>query len=172
MNWKTFGLLALSGLVGFSMGLGIKVAYETMTLQPYNWGNKQPVIVNCYGDDFSEAQFVRAIHYWTIRGHNIAFYEHSPPDSICEREGYIEGFIVLKKANPEKLKSSTLAITKRWTSFEIMKGAIIKYKPGTQNLLWINEHELGHALGYAHVEEEGHIMHPQYHKMSGKFWIP
>ena len=33
-------------------------------------------------------------------------------------------------------------------------------------------HELGHAFGYTHVELEGHIMHPSFNMMSGKFWIP
>ena len=36
----------------------------------------------------------------------------------------------------------------------------------------LNEHELGHALGFAHIEEEGHIMHPIYGKMGKNFWIP
>ena len=152
--------------------MALKFAYESITFQPYNWKGKHPVIVNCYGDDFSEEQFVRAIDYWTVKGHDIAFYEHNPSDSICETEGHIEGFIILRKADLRELNDSTLAVTKRWTSFDEMKGAVIKYKPGTQNLQWINEHELGHALGYAHVEEDGHVMHPRHHKMEGKFWIP
>jgi hypothetical protein len=172
MNPKILPALILGFALGFGIGLGIKVIYEATTFQPYSWGDKKPVIVNCYGEDFSEAQFIRAIHYWTIRGHLVGFYEHNPPGSICETEGLLEGFIILKKAHPQDLKSSTLAVTKRWTSFSQMKGAIISYRAGTQNLQWINEHELGHALGYTHVEEDGHVMHPQHHKMEGKFWIP
>ena len=172
MKLRLIALLLLSGIVGFALGVGIKFVYEATAFKPYTWDNKAPIIVNCYGEDFSEAQFVRAVHYWTIRGHNIGFYEHNPPASICEREGYIEGFIVLRKADRGELSSPTLAVTKRWTSFDKLKGAVIKYRPGTQNLAWINEHELGHALGYAHVEEDGHIMHLLQHKMAGKFWIP
>tara|TARA_Y100000593_G_scaffold71742_1_gene131758 strand:- start:767 stop:1282 length:516 start_codon:yes stop_codon:yes gene_type:complete len=171
MKRTILGML-IGFLAGFGGGLAIKLAYEAMTFKPYTWGDKQPVVVNCYGDDFSEAQFLRAIHYWTIRGHNIAFYEQNPPASVCETEGHIEGFIILRKARPRGLSESTLAVTKRWTSFDQMRGAVIQYRAGTQNLQWINEHELGHALGYAHVEEDGHIMHPQHHKMEGKFWIP
>ena len=163
-------------IIGFCTGVGgglaLKLAYEAVTFQPYNWGDNHPVVVNCYGEEFSEAQFLRAIDYWTIKGHTVAFYEQNPPPSVCETEGHLEGFIILRKAEWGELSSSTLAVTKRWTSFDRMKGAVIKFRAGTQNLQWINEHELGHALGYTHVEEDGHIMHPQHHKMEGKFWIP
>ena len=105
MRWKLAGLLVLSGLLGFALGIGIKFVYEATAFKPYTWGENKPIIVNCYGEDFSEAQFVRAIHYWTIRGHNIAFYEHSPPQSICDRDEYIEGFIILRKAKGSELSS-------------------------------------------------------------------
>ena len=171
MKRTIIGML-LGFFLGFGGGLALKLVYEASTFQPYTWGDKKPVIANCYGEEFSEAQFLRAIQYWAQKGHEIAFYEHNPPESVCETESYLEGFIILKKAKPRSLSESTLAVTKRWTSFDQMKGAVIKYKPGTQNLQWINEHELGHALGYAHVEENGHIMHPQHGNMTGKFWIP
>ncbi len=158
-------------VLGFLFGIGIKYVYESTAFKPYNW-QKAPVIVNCYGDDFSETQFLRAIHYWTIRGHSIAFYEHNPPESICDTENHIEGFIILRKGKRFDHESAVLAHTKRWTSLTALRGAVITYRPGTQNLMWINEHELGHALGYSHIEEEGHIMHPLFHKMAGKFWIP
>ena len=158
-------------LLGFAFGIGIKYVYEITAFKPYSWGKNRPVIVNCYGNDFSEAQFVRAIHFWTIRGHGISFYEHNPPETICEEE-HIEGFIILRKGTRFSHDSGVLAHTRRWTSLTTLNAAVITYRPGSQNLAWINEHELGHALGFSHVEEVGHIMHPLFHKMSGKFWIP
>ena len=65
-----------------------------------------------------------------------------------------------------------MANTRRMTSNLIIKAVEIRYKPGSQNLTLINEHELGHAFGYAHVEIEGHVMHPIFDKMGPKFWIP
>ena len=112
---------------------------------------------------------IRAIEYWALRGERIGFYEHNPPDAVCN-EVWIEGFIILRKS--ENLKASTLASTRRYTTFSEMRGAVIHYKPGSFNLRLINEHELGHALGYAHVEIVGHIMHPLYHKMGRDFVIP
>ena len=171
MKLKTSLFLIISFTLGFFLGLAFKFAYESTSPRPYSWPEgKPPIIVNCYGKDFSKLQMTRAVHYWTIRGERIGFYEHNPPDSVCQAN-WLEGFIILKKVDSFK-KSSTLASTKRYTSFDKLKGAVIFYKPGSQNLSLINEHELGHALGFAHVEIEGHIMHPIYHKMGRNFWIP
>ena len=84
----------------------------------------------------------------------------------------IHGFIVLRKAGWFELGPETLASTRRLTSKLVIKSATITYRPGSQNLDLLNEHELGHALGYAHLEEEGHIMHPLYYKMGEGFWVP
>jgi hypothetical protein len=163
---KIMMMLFLSFIIGLSIGFGVKYTWENTAFKPYAWGeDEEPTVANCYGEDFSEIQIIRAISYWTAKGHNISFYEHTPSVSICENE-YLQGFIILRKGGRFQME------TKRFTSLETIKAAVITYRPGAQNLMWINEHELGHALGYAHYEENGHIMHPLYHKMSEKFWIP
>ena len=171
MTWRILGLLFLTLITGFCIGLGIKFFYETKTFKPYYW-DRPPIIANCYGDDFSELQMIRAIDFWAIRGHNIGFYEHNPPASICESDELIYGFIILRKAGRFEMDAHTLANTRRMTSGLIIKAVEIRYKPGSHNLTLINEHELGHAFGYAHVEIEGHVMHPIFDKMGPKFWIP
>ena len=60
----TFGRLVMLGLaflVGFTTGGGIKFVYESTTFKQYDW-QKKPIIVNCYGDDFEEAQIRNAIY--------------------------------------------------------------------------------------------------------------
>ena len=171
MTWRISVILSVCLFIGFLMGLGIKWAYETNTFKPYEW-KTLPIIANCYGEDFSELQMIRAIDYWTIRGHPIGFYEHNPPESICKSKDMLQGFIVLRKAKWWELDGSTLASTKRMTAGLRLLGATITYRAGSQNLDLLNEHELGHALGYAHIEEEGHIMHPIYGKMGEGFWVP
>ena len=169
MNFKkTVILLTVCFLLGFFGGIGIKFYYESTTFQPFTWDNP-PAVVNCYGKDFNKYQFERAIEYWAIRGHKIAFYEHEPPASVCENY-WLDGMIILRKR--EDLPHDTLANTKRMTAAFTMRSSIIQYKPGSQNLNLLNEHELGHALGFTHVEKEGHVMHPNYHKMGRDFYIP
>ena len=172
LSFKACVGLALVFLTGFALGIGIKILYESSTIKPYSWNViAGPIIVNCYGKDFSEAQMMRAVDYWTVRGEVIGFYEHNPPPSVCEHK-WLKGFIILKKSKKLALQDKTLASTRRYTSFNVVHGAVIEFRPGSQNLDLINEHELGHALGYAHVDIPGHIMHPLYSKMGKDFWVP
>lgn len=171
MNRYLATLLGVCFAIGFLIGSAMKYGYETTVFKPYEW-TVPPIIVNCYGEDFSEPQMIRAVDYWTLRGHEIGFYEHNPPQSICESKDMVHGFIVIKKAKWYEIDGPTLASTKRMTSGLRVVAATIIYRKGSQNLHLINEHELGHALGYAHVEEEGHIMHPLYQKMGDGFWVP
>ncbi len=171
MMWKVGTILSSCLVAGFMLGIGIKFVYEANTFKPYEW-KSAPIIANCYGDDFSELQMTRAMHFWTVRGQNFGFYEHNPPDTICDSKDMIHGFIVLRKAKWWELDAPTLANTRRMTSGFRLVAATITYRPGAHNLDLLNEHELGHALGFAHVEEKGHIMHPIYGMMGGKFWVP
>ena len=161
-------LLTVCFVAGFSIGVGIKFYYESTTFKPFSWDEK-PTIVNCYGKDFNKYQFERAIEFWAIRGYKTAFYEHNPPAAVCESH-WIDGMIILRKN--KNLPHDTLANTKRMTAAFTMRSAIIQYKPGSQNLNLLNEHELGHALGFTHVEKEGHVMNPNYHMMGRDFYIP
>ena len=165
MIYRNILLASIILVLGFVLGILGKYTYERSTLKPYEW-RSLPIIVNCYGPDFSEVNMVKAIHYWTIRGYDIGFYEHNPPESVCkDRSGWTHGMIILRKASFFQLSPETLASTKRYTSLREIKGAVILYRPGSDRLDLLNEHELGHALGYTHVEVEGHIMHPLYEKM-------
>lgn len=170
-NIKTLANLAMTFIFGFILGLSGKLAYENSTMYPYSW-ESLPIVVNCYGSEFSELQMIRAIDYWAVRGYSIGFYEHNPPESVCNHENWIYGMIIIKKAKPFQLDSVTLAKTIRYTSLNKMKGAEIIYRPGSFNLSLINEHELGHALGFTHVDIDNHIMHPMFNKMGPDFWIP
>ena len=145
-------LLLFCFIVGFSTGIGIKFYYESTTFKPFAWDDS-PVIVNCYGKDFNKYQFERAIEYWAIRGYNVGMYVHSPSDEVCDNE-WLDGMIILRKS--EKLSNGILANTIRRTSTFTMRSAVIQYAPGSQNLNLLNEHELGHALGFTHVEKEKH----------------
>ena len=153
------------------IGLGIKFLYESTTFKPYEW-KTTPIIANCYGEDFSEIQLTRAMHFWTVREEKFGSYDHNPPDVLCDSKDMAHGYIVLRKAKWWELEGPTLANTRRMTSGLRIVAATITYRPGAHNLDLLNEHELGHALGYAHVEEKNHIMHPIYGMMGDKFWVP
>ena len=164
-----FFLLLTSLCVGIIAGTAIVIHYEASTIQPWEWKDP-PIIVNCYGEDFNELYVVRGVDYWTLRGHHFAFIEQNPPKEVCEMEK-IGGFIMLKKRRVDN-GDGTLAITRRVVRFGEIRSVVIFFNPGAFKLDNIIEHELGHALGFQHVEIEGHIMHPTYGSMGDKFWVP
>tara|TARA_A100001015_G_C15029584_1_gene732446 strand:+ start:535 stop:1053 length:519 start_codon:yes stop_codon:yes gene_type:complete len=172
MKLKTLLGTVVAFVLGLTVGFAGKVAYEESVLKPWAWApGDGPIIINCYGEDFPEIQIVKAIDYWVLRGESVAFYEMNPPEAVCANE-HINDFIILRKAPPGYLNEATIAATTRRTQLFNMRSAVIHFRPGSYNLDLIIEHELGHAFGYGHIEEEGHIMHPQYNKMGPRWWIP
>jgi hypothetical protein len=161
--------LFITLIVGFIVGLTMKVVYEKNVFQAWVWP-EPPIVLNCYGKIFPEVVVVRAIDYWTTRGFPIAMYEMNPSKETCEKE-YIEGFIIISR-EPNLNHENVLGQTARYTRLMWMRGAVIKLRPGGYNLDLLLEHELGHALGLGHVEIEGHIMHPMYMDIGPNFWFP
>ena len=159
--------LSCSLIIGFCLGAIIKFTYEATAFKPYSW-KKPPTIINCYGKNFSEVSMIRAIHYWAVRDQQLGLYVHKPNSNLC-KELWIDGYIIIRRNNA--LPRNTLASTKRYTSVGNIKSAVIDYNPGSFNLYLINEHELGHALGFSHINEIGHIMNPMYKNMGLDFYI-
>jgi len=167
-----FSALFLSLVLGMIVGFNMKLVYELNTFKQYSWENP-PNIVNCYGKEFSEQSIKRAMTYWTRKGEKFGFYEHRPPKNLCDKK-YIPGFIILKKVKKRDvhINETALAATIRQTSFLNIISSIIYYKEENYKLHLLNEHELGHALGYAHVKKAGHIMHPSFSLMGPNFYVP
>ena len=164
---KNLTALIASLLTGLFLGFFVKIAYESNTVKPYAW-NEPPIVLNCYGKKFSKLHMTRAIECWAIRNHHFGSYIHNPDPEMCEKE-WKEGYIIIRI--DETMSSETLARTKRYTSLHKITGAVIKFKPKSFNLYLLNEHELGHALGYSHVEKKGHVMHPIHESMGLDFYI-
>ena len=161
-------LLTTSLLLGMLFGSYAITKYEQSTFKPWSW-NQTPIVANCYGEELNYVYIEKTVRYWEKKGHEFAFIVQWPPDSVCDYD-FLDGFIILKKA---RLRDPTLAATKRKQGIlKNIKAALIEFSPGTYRLDNVMEHEFGHALGYSHVEIDGHIMHPNFERMSPKFWIP
>ena len=171
MTFRRLYLLGAAFLFGFVAGGGMKFVYESTTFKQYDW-EQDPVVVNCYGDDFDEAKIRDAIYYWNVRGYRTQRYIHNPSKEICDAPGMVPGFIILRKAKDTDLEDQTLASTKRRTTGMTITGAEVLYRSGSYKLDLLSEHELGHAFGFAHIERVGHVMHPMYNKMGKGFWVP
>tara|TARA_Y100000592_G_scaffold95632_1_gene162582 strand:- start:6573 stop:7082 length:510 start_codon:yes stop_codon:yes gene_type:complete len=168
MNYlQVFLWFMASFLLGILLGTAAVETYEKSSFRPWEW-KYPPIIVNCYGKDMNELHIVQAVHYWTLKGHNVSYIEQNPTDTLCQAD-HIHGFIMIKKKN---LPYGTLGETRRYVYMLNIVSAVIYFDAGTYRITNVFEHEMGHALGYNHVEEEGHIMHPIWDKMTNRFWIP
>ena len=144
-------------LLGFTAGGGVKFVYESTTFKQYEWGH-DPIVANCYGSDFDERKIRNAIYYWNVRGYRTHRYLHNPSREICDAPGMIPGFIILRKATDSDLEEQTLASTRRHTIGMSITAAEVLYRTGSYKLDLLSEHELGHAFGFAHTEQAGHII--------------
>ncbi len=165
LSWIMSILASL--LVGISIGTCIVIEYEQSVFKAYEWDDP-PMVANCYGGDFNELYIQQAVSFWENHGHKVAFIEQNPPDILCEAES-MDGWIILKMKQQD---GETLAVTKRRVAFGKIKSSIIYFNPGSYRLENVIEHELGHAFGYKHIDEVGHVMHPEWGKMGPNFWLP
>ena len=170
-KWVKFSLvyMAIAFITGFVIGTAGKLTYEATTFKPYTWGNRRPIILNCYGEDFPKYNLADAVSFWHRYNHKIDFYEMKPPKKVCD-VGWIDDTIIIRKAEPGQLHANTLAQTERKTRLGSIVSVQIYFQPGAQNLDLIIEHELGHAFGYGHYDFKTHIMHSQYERMGPMFW--
>ena len=159
--------VVISFLIGIILGTLFIISYERLTFRPFEW-SEDPIILNCYGKELDELYIVEAVHYWTVKGHNFGYIENNPPPHLCKAD-FIQGFIMIKKKD---LPHNTLGVTKRRIFMNKIVSAVIYFDASTYRITNVFEHEVGHALGYNHVEEDGHIMHPLWDKMTPEFWIP
>ena len=170
-RFKKFMLLACVWLIGFVVGHGGVAMYGSQVFKAWEWHeNDLPIIANCYGEDFNEWYIKRGTDYWENKvGQQIGFILQDPPKDLCKHQ-MLDGFIIFRKSRA--LDPGTIASTKRRTRMGRILAAEVRFSPGSFKLDLIVEHELGHAFGFGHIEEEGHIMHPSYGKMGPKFWVP
>lgn len=136
----------------------------------FSW-KRPPTIVVCY-EEFPVYLLYRAIDFWQMRGKEFEGVIPSGPSGLCAIDS-IPNTIIIRRALYDQLRPEELAITKRMSDTNgNMVAAVIYFKEDKLHHNLIIEHELGHALGYGHVNKHKHIMNPYHERMGLNFWIP
>lgn len=142
------------------------------------WGRTRPVprigewvttpsVRICKHAPTTEAEVRSAVEWWRSKGYEFVTIT---PDTIqygCvvgEARGSILIELVSGDAYDPKYAATT-SVTHSTTpdenGFVEIYSARIRLKYKTGNLPRVLEHELGHALGFAHINTYGHIMHKE-----------
>ena len=166
---RKFAYIFFAGMVGFALGLCIRVSIDANKFMIAEW-SADPVVVVCADSSLSSYRVSQAIDWWGIREKNITYYHFDHNNEICGRRIVPKGMILIRGKG--SIPQQTYAITTRLTNRSEMISAVIVLPNENNNMPRLLEHELGHALGMAHVDVVGHIMNPV-HELGGEnFWIP
>ena len=160
--------LFLSGLVGFVLGITLKVAWEESQFILAEW-DEDPILIICPDSELTNYRTQRAVEWWSIRGYEISYVHRDKNNKICSNR-WAQGMILVRGEG--ELLPNTYAITSRLTILNKMVSAQIIIPNERKHMPRLLEHELGHAFGMRHVEEIGHMMHPVHEHGGELFWIP
>ena len=122
-----------------------------------SWTNP-PTVVICRDAPVKEEDVRKALSWWTARGHRFGSVI---PDSIhygCifgSEDGYITIRLVSDSAYNEEYLATTSMRHDNQT--REMVSASIKLKGAVRER--VLEHEVGHAPGFLHYNDPGHLMH-------------
>lgn len=163
-----FWFLLLSGVIGFSLGITLKIAWEESKFIIGEWDD-DPIIVVCPDSQLTNYRVHKAVEWWGIRGYDVAYVHWDRNNQIC-KNSWSQGMILIRGEG--KLLPNTYAITSRLTILNKMISAQIVIPNEHKFMPRLVEHELGHAFGMRHVEQVGHMMHPIHEQGGELFWIP
>ena len=117
-----------------------------------------PSIRVCTDSGVSITRTVRAVKYWERLGYRFDGIV-GDPFSMCMNPKFGEILITLPEGD---FADAHMASTRIYTSNKT--GEIVKAKifilPTNARKERVLEHEIGHALGWAHYPQRYHIMHP------------
>jgi len=122
-----------------------------------------PNIRICPDVKISESRIKNAISFWERLGYNFGsvVYENNMYNCLVPPPLRREIIIMLPDQQfNEKHLASTRLLTHRIT--EEIVGAKIFITSKNSNRNRILEHEVGHAIGWAHYPQSGHIMNPDW----------
>ena len=148
-------------LLFLMMGLQSANYAELVKTRTHEW-QMAPGITVCNNSGVHSYRVSQSVKYWERLGYKFDYIRYD--DSIsCGEPRY--GEIIITLPNQEfdfgnHLASTRITISNK--TKEIVKAKIFVF-PKTANKERVIEHELGHALGWSHINQPFHIMNSNWH---------
>ena len=156
-------------MIGFALGFSIRVSIDANKFIIAQW-SADPIVIICPDSSLTSYRVAKAIEWWGIREKYISYYHFDHENKVCSKRVVPKGIILIRGEGPIPLQ--TYAITTRFSKRGEMHSAIVTLPNKNNNMPRLLEHELGHALGMAHVDVIGHMMNPIHEYGGENFWIP
>ena len=127
------------------------------------WWAETPAVRVCASSGVSEARMNRALDYWRRLGYNLDRVWYDDGSALCTGPG-VSGEITIAIVNSDVPVGNNLAVTQNFHNrhtHEMIRARIWVF-PATVGKELLLEHELGHALGWAHYNRYLHVMNADY----------
>ena len=148
-------------LILIMMGLQVSEYTELARDRTHEW-NMKPGVMVCGNSGVSASRAARAIKYWERLGYKFDYVRYD--DSIaCAIPRYGEIIITLPDQTfdfGDHLASTRLTISNKTKEIVRAKISIFHKSANKERVL---EHEIGHALGWPHINSPYHIMNSNWH---------
>jgi hypothetical protein len=125
---------------------------------------RQPPDIKICDRVVSTSKAQRALRFWTRLGYQFGTVTHETNVMNCGPTAGAIGEIVIQLPTADINMNDNLALTKtyRETNTNLNLRAEIYVTPFAAQKLLTLEHEIGHALGWSHVNSSYHLMNPQW----------
>ena len=162
-------IILLSGLTGFLLGYCCRIAWEQNKFILAGW-DEDPIVIVCPDSRVTPYRVHLAVEWWGIRGHEFSYIHWDNNNNLCSKGTFMKGMVFIRGEG--ELLPDTYAMTTRLALAGKMQSASITLPNKHRYMPRLLEHELGHALGFTHILEVGHMMHPIHEYGGEKFYIP
>ena len=164
MSWGKFILIVASSLA-FVLAPSQLVADAPKLEQTAKW-KYPPTVRVCYNLPIFEYKIERALMFWRYLGYEFGEIIYDDTSEYCTGNKTAGSIVIMP--NRKYLGDGKFAITKRYSLEKprLITGARIEIARMAYGEDLLLEHELGHALGWTHSPQKGHIMYP-YLRQSG-----
>ena len=153
-------MMFMSALL-FVMGLQVQ-QYSELTKKRTNEWKMSPGITVCGSSGVSSFRISKAVKYWEKLGYKFDYirFDHA---INCHTPRFGEIMITLPDQDfqfDNHLASTRITISNK--TKEIVKAKILIF-PKSAEKERVLEHEIGHALGWPHINQPYHIMNSNWH---------